>query len=116
MANKPRMKMSAADRAKQFMPFSALKGLDEALHEKERIVVEKAELSEESAENIANTLKIIEKGTYVSVVYYSDGEYVSAEGIVTELDKTFRKMTVVKKEICFDDIYKILVSNNVNKC
>jgi Asp-tRNA(Asn)/Glu-tRNA(Gln) amidotransferase A subunit family amidase len=103
------MKMSAAERAKQFMPFSALKGLDEALREKERIVVEKAELSEESAENIANTLKIIEKGTYVSVVYYSDGEYVSAEGIVTEFDKAFRKMTVIKTQIEFDNIYTINV-------
>ena len=44
MANKPRMKMPASDRAKQFMPFSALKGLDEALREKERIIVEKADL------------------------------------------------------------------------
>ena len=35
MANKPREKMSMEDRAKQFNPFAALKGLDEALKEKE---------------------------------------------------------------------------------
>ncbi len=114
MANKPRMKMSAADRAKQFMPFSALKGLDEALREKERMVVEKAELSEESAEDIDNALNLVEKGMYVNVVYYSDGEYVSAEGIVTAFDKIFRKMTVIKTEIEFDNIYKINVKNNAN--
>lgn len=109
MASKPRIKMPVSERAKQFMPFSALKGLEEALREKERIVVEKAELSEESAEDIANTLNLVKKGTYVRVVYFSDGEYISAEGIVTAFDKVFKKMTVIKTEIVFDDIYKINV-------
>ena len=36
--------MPVSDRAKQFMPFSALKGLDEALRAKEKIVVPKVEL------------------------------------------------------------------------
>ena len=42
-----RGKMSPAERAKQFMPFAALKGYEEALRQKEKIVVEKIELSEE---------------------------------------------------------------------
>lgn len=40
--------MSTKDRARQFMPFSALKGLEEALAEKEKIVVSKIEPSEGS--------------------------------------------------------------------
>lgn len=35
MPGKPREKMSIEDRAKQFAPFSALSGLDEALRRKE---------------------------------------------------------------------------------
>ncbi len=114
MANKPRMKMPVSERAKQFMPFSALSGLEDALRKKERIVVKKAELSDESAQDIANTLNLIKKGTYVQVVYFNDGEYISIQGIVTSFDKVFRKMTVVKTEIEFDDIYKINMNNNVN--
>ena len=38
---------SRADRAKQFLPFDALKGLQEALREKEIENEEKKELSEE---------------------------------------------------------------------
>lgn len=38
MPKKPDAKMSIEDRAKQFAPFSALKGLDEALEQKEREV------------------------------------------------------------------------------
>lgn len=47
MANKPRSKMPIEDRAKQFMPFAALKGLPEALAAKEKAVSPKYELSKE---------------------------------------------------------------------
>ena len=39
--------MPIEDRAKQFMPFAALKGLPEALAAREKIIVPRAELSEE---------------------------------------------------------------------
>ena len=39
--------MSRENRAKQFMPFAALKGLEEALEKKEKIVVPKAELCDD---------------------------------------------------------------------
>lgn len=50
MASKPKHKMPIEDRAKQFMPFAALKGLPDALAAKEKITVPKTELSEEMAE------------------------------------------------------------------
>lgn len=48
MANRPRAKMPVSERAKQFMPFAAVKGLDEALQQKrhERELIPRAELSE----------------------------------------------------------------------
>lgn len=46
MANK-RPKMDRADRAKQFMPFDALKGFREALEEKERLLEEQKETAQE---------------------------------------------------------------------
>lgn len=42
-----RPQMSPADRAKQFMPFAALKGLPEALRKKEMEVAQKLELTKE---------------------------------------------------------------------
>lgn len=38
-----REKMSREERAKQFMPFAALKGYEEALREKERLIAQKEE-------------------------------------------------------------------------
>ncbi len=47
MGNKIHPKMDRENRAKQFMPFDALKGFREALAEKERLTVEKGDLAEE---------------------------------------------------------------------
>ena len=109
MASRPKTKMSVADRAKQFAPFSALKGLDEALCQKERVFVEKPEFSDEAAEELSQKLAQICVGMRVNVVYYSDGECISAEGLVTGIDKTFKKLTVVKTEINMDDILDIKI-------
>ena len=59
MGNK-RGSMPQADRAKQFMPFDAVRGLREALAEKERILVPKKELSEEKKEELDYLLKEIQ--------------------------------------------------------
>ena len=47
-----RVKMDIANRAKQFVPFAALKGFEEAIKEKEKVIVSKVELTKESIEEI----------------------------------------------------------------
>ena len=68
MANRP--KMSREDRAKQFMPFAALKGYPEALRKKEKIVVPKVEFSEEYAEILDRKLRQIRKNDIITVIYF----------------------------------------------
>ena len=53
--------MCREDRAKQFIPFAALKGYPEALRKKEKIVVPRAEVSEEYAEVLDRKLRKIKK-------------------------------------------------------
>ena len=50
------------DRAKQFMPFAALKGFNEALLEKEKIKVDKIYLCEDAIILIDNILKSLKIG------------------------------------------------------
>ena len=58
MANN-RPKMDRADRAKQFMPFDALKGFREALAEKERLIEEQRENGQRiAAKSCKNSLQI----------------------------------------------------------
>ena len=96
-----------SDRARQFMPFSALKGFYEMLREKERVVVEKKEMSDDWAEVLSRKVHGIGVGMMVKAVYYSNGEYVSVEGLVTDIDIDKRYLTIVKTKINLDDIYDI---------
>ncbi|MDY4922519.1 YolD-like family protein, partial [Frisingicoccus sp.] len=79
-------KMSREDRAKQFMPFAALKGYSEALRKKERIIVPRRELSEEYGEELDRKLRQVQEGEMISVVYYCRGEYVRLTGKVAKID------------------------------
>ena len=53
------MGISRENRARQFLPFDALKGLQEALREKEIELDERKELSEESIEELSKNLQQI---------------------------------------------------------
>ena len=64
------MGISRENRARQFLPFDALKGLQEALREKEIELDERKELSEESIEELSNNLQLIERGDNVRLTYY----------------------------------------------
>ena len=105
MAN--RAKMDRAERAKQFMPFDALKGLRDALHEKERIVVSKIELSEDSKEILDRKLHQIQRNDILTVVYFKEDEYLKVTGMVSRLDKQARILKIVNTKIPFEDIYNI---------
>lgn len=100
-------KMDRQERAKQFMPFDPLKGFREALLEKEKITVDKAELSEEAGELLDRTLHEIAIRDIVTVVYYDKGEYVKLTGMVSRIDMTARVLKVVNKKIAFDDIREL---------
>ena len=103
-----RPKMTREDRAKQFMPFAALKGYPEALAKKEKIVVPKAEVSEEYAQMLDQKLRRVSRNDIITVVYFSDGEYLKKTGMVSRIDETARGLKVVNTKILFDDIYDIL--------
>ena len=101
---------SRVDRAKQFLPFDALKGLQEALREKEIEYEEKIELSEESLTELENEFNKIEKGNYVKIRYYKNRQYSEINGIVTNIDYTRKKIQIDKSEnINMCDIVNILI-------
>ncbi|MGN0160238.1 MAG: YolD-like family protein [Lachnospiraceae bacterium] len=99
--------MSREDRAKQFLPFAALKGHEEALRRKEKIIVPKIELSEEMKEELDQKFAGICKNDMITVTYFCDGEYLKKTGLVSRLDPTARIITVVNTKIPFDDIYDV---------
>ena len=108
MASKPKYKMTIQDRAKQFMPFAALKGYDDALRAKEKIVVDKKTLSPEKLDEIDNKMHQIKIGMVISVIYYFENQYIKKTGMVAKIDATSRFIQIVNTKIYFDDIYDVI--------
>lgn len=99
-----RRKMDRANRAKQFMPFDALKGLREAVAEKERIIVPKRNLSEDQKEELDWKLKQLQKKDIITAEFFQNGEYVQVTGMVTGIDNARRTLEIVNTKISFSDI------------
>lgn len=105
MAN--RVRMDRQERAKQFIPFDALKGFRELLKEKEKIIVPKVELSEEAGEELDRKLRAVKRNDVVTVIYFQKGEYLKVTGMVARLDMSARVLQIVNTKIAFEDIYNI---------
>ncbi len=96
-----------SDRARQFMPFAALKGFYELVKQQEKVITPKKELSEYRLELLSKKLSSVKKGDIIRVVYYAKDGYVKTEGMVAAIDFNFRTLTVIKTKINFHDIYDV---------
>ncbi len=106
-----RVLMTRQQRAKQFQPFDAMKGLSEALRDREERHNRslKREISEEKIKDIETILLRVNKGTNIRIEYYKAFHYVVIRGIVDKIDKVKCLMLVGEEKIFFDDIYEIRI-------
>ena len=103
--------MNKANRAAQFQPFDALKGLQEELRmrEERRNRVAKKEVSGERAEEISKELIKVQKGSNVKIVFYRSGRYFELTGCVFAKNDTYKYLMIGEEKIVYDDIYNIKV-------
>ena len=97
-------------RAKQFLPFDALKGLQEAIREKEVEYEEKRDLAEDTLNDLNNKFNQIDNGSFVKITFYKNGKYSEIKGRVTNIDYIKNKIQINKKyniNVC--DIVNILI-------
>ena len=99
--------MSRADRAKQFMPFAALKGFEEAIEKAGNRVCERVILGEDAQAELDAALWELRLGDQVCITFYQDTEYVSPSGRVTGIDGINRRIFLSGKPIPIDDIAAI---------
>ena len=97
-------RVARADRARQFMPFAALRGYYEMVEEASNPPEPKRELSADELELLDAAFKRLERGSLVRVTYHDGKRYVTSEGIVTGVDTARREIRVVKTVIPLDDI------------
>ena len=91
-------------RAKQFMPFAALRGYYAMVLAKNRVVEPRRELIGDAAERLSRKLGLIKKGMMITVRFYRTDAYDTITGLVTRIDPEYRYITIVKTKIPFDDI------------
>ena len=102
------MAISRADRARQFLPFDALKGLNEALRSKEIEYEDRKDLSEEEEEKISNVLLSLESGNNIRVKYYYKRQYILLKGIIKKIDPIKKQILFIDENIIqFNDIIEI---------
>lgn len=99
--------MNREERAKQFMPFGALKGYPEALKRREKKPLPRRELSEESLEELNRKFLRLTPGDRVEILYYFHGEYRRLSGTFSGVDAVGGKMCVGGEKIAFDNIYDL---------
>ena len=99
--------MKREDRAKQFMPFAALKGYDALIKKAEMSKCERRFPAEDAAEEINETIKALEPGDNVSVVWYCRGEEKSISGRLNGIDEFRKRLTINDCCIPIADIYEL---------
>ena len=104
--------MSRQMRAKQFAPFDALKGLQNALRikEYEHERVQKGDIQEEKAKEISDTLIQLEKKDVGIVTYFHYGHEKVCEGLL-KLIVEEQALKVGNAKIPLDDVLDIKIKH-----
>lgn len=101
--------MSRGKRAAQFAAFDALKGLREALAQKERLPEPKRILAEDGAAEINAALLALQPGQLATVVYYGGYEqsYQQLTGPVRKIDGFWKTCQIGDVLIDFSEIAEL---------
>lgn len=111
-----RAPMPRSKRAAQFAMFDALKGLKEAIAEKERIPTPRRILSDDAIAEINAQLTNLKSGNVATVVYFCDyaQEYHQLTGPVQKIDGYWKLLQVGDMSIDFCEIAEIeKVTSNI---
>ena len=104
-------KNDGLNRAAQFLPFDALKGLSEELQSRidQRSKMERIELSEEQQQLISDVLNRLQAGDRVRVNFFMNGHYIDLEGVVEKHDPHHRYLMIGQRKIFYSDIHDIII-------
>lgn len=95
------------DRARQFMPFAALRGYYDLVHAKETAPEPRRALTDDEARELDEIIANLAKGDVVHCRYYEGAGYREAIGAVSQIDTTFRDLWIVRRRIPFTAIQSL---------
>ena len=97
------------DRAKQFMPFDALKGFREAIKEKEKQVESKRIVDEDKSNDINSVLSRLKVGQRIEITYYEEYRYITKEIYIKKISFQSGKINLNNNIIYFEDIKDVKI-------
>ncbi len=100
-------RMSRLQRAKQFMPFAALKGFETLLSAVARPKEARVELSEDQIDELNKVLQTIHCGEWVRIVYYNKQRYTELIGAVDMISEQLQILSVQGTVIPFRHIKEL---------
>ena len=104
-----RAKMPRAERAKQFMPFAALEGLEALMCEKNLPVSERIFLGEDAQRELDQKLHALSRGSEVLLTVYVLREYIPLYGRVKKIDDMARCLILEDRSIAIDDLLDLQI-------
>ena len=87
-------RMSRLQRAKQFMPFAALRGFEALLAAVAKPKENRAELSEDQIDELNTVLQSVRCGEWVRIVYYNKRKYTELIGAVDMISEQLQILSV----------------------
>lgn len=100
-------RIAPEDRARQFMPFAALRGYYDLVREAEYVPEPRRLITEERSRKLSETAAHIKPRTLASATYYDGRAYRTITGVVTQISCDLRTIQILKTTINFNDLWEL---------
>ncbi len=108
-------RVSPEDRARQFMPFAALKGYAEMVVQASCEPEPRRAITPERAAHLSAVLGSARNRNKAYAEFYSNGEYTAITGTITHLDCAMRTIEVEQTIIPFSDLWELEILDSSTK-
>ena len=99
--------MNHTNRASQFLPFNGLRGFEELIKQAETTKIKRREITEDHAQELNDTLTLLQRGDTAKIIYYTESGYVTRECTILEINPYLHYLRTPIGCLPFRDIWKI---------
>ena len=102
--------MNKHSRARQFIPFQALKGFNRLIKEKEKVKI--ANVKKLSDDELDFKLKQLKPFDFCNIFYQSNNEIKKICGLISKIDFNEKFLVCIKEKIYFNQILDLKCDTN----
>lgn len=90
-----------------YMPFKSLKGYDDYIASKEKVIIEDKELLQDRLDELNYLIRRITVGNIITVIYKDKNSYIKKTGKVSLINIDLKKLCIVKTCIPISSVISI---------